>query len=469
MVISGSRLVMVLKTLSRKEWRGFGAFVLKETGNSSEETRLWNLLDSAYPKFTNDRTDRSVVLETLYGKRETDDRKLRRCMNRMTELVNRFLVQVENQSDPIGMQLQLLSQFTKRELVKHHGSLAGKLTVKLNELPKNLTWYLHDYSIDRESEKLLENHSGRVSNSNMETLSEKLDVFFMVSKLKQACAAYTRQRLFREQHDLGLLQPILRHLRQNPPSEPLLQLYLACVLMMQNERDPKHYALLKQLLESRTENVSTKDIQDLHVIAQNHCIRAINLGDPTYVPELFSLYKLGLKKHVVQRDPTNFAPAFKNIVSVAVKLEAYDWAEQFINENARLLGSKYERDYLRYNLAQLNFARGQFLDCRALIHGERFKDPFIKLNVRILLLKTYYELDQLDNVEAELENFKQFLHRNKQLSYHRKNCQNLMTFLKRTLYLKPGDEIGMKRLKDQVSVAKQLSERKWLIEKLLER
>ena len=467
MKISESRLISLLKTFDKEEWKKFGDFVAKESsGTSSKEYEFFRLIDKRHPQLTDDVLDRMTLVRGLFGKGEKDDLKLRRVMSKVLRLAERFVVTLDHAQDPISAEFIELGQYSKRNLPKHFEALGKKLEQKLAATPIDLEWHHSVYKLAHTSEQFAEKIQGRRQETTLQSVSNNLDNYFMVSKLKQACAMLSYQRVFNQEYDLGLLNPVLDHLAKKPSDQPLVKAYHTSVLLLLSEEDTDLFSNLMKHLEKDLSKVALREAQDLHVMAQNHCIRQINKGNSHFVRSLFNLYRMGLGQEVIQTDPAQFAPAFKNIVSVSMKLGEYDWAEQFIYENSPKLGERFEKDYLRYNLAQLNFAQGKFLECRSYIHAEEFDDPFIKLNVRILLLKTYYELDQIDNLNNLLDSFKQFLHRNSALSYHKKNSENLLSYTRRLANLAPGDSKRKERLVEAVKTQDNLAEKRWLLAKL---
>ena len=435
----------------------------RQTG--SREHRLYKSLDRIFPNSDPPEIDSDKLLKQVFGKAETDNRKLRRSMNRMIGLAEEFLSKSMLEERPHLADLLVLESYADRRLELLHNGLSKRIRTDLEKAPRDVAWHSMDHQLEFDVAQFEERTKGRQVESRTQAISDKLEDEYAVKRLKLACAIFARERLYDQEFDQGLLNPLLDRLKQKPSSSALVQLYYGCVQMMIQENDLNLFHDLRAKLAATRDEVAHHEMVDLHVIAQNHCIRGINAGHGDFVRELFDLYKLGLEQEVIQTDPTHFAPAFKNIISVAIRLKEFEWARWFIDQHAHLLGKNHQ-DYMRYNLALLHFAKSEFTECRAYIHGENFTDIFIKMNVRILLLKTYFELDQLDLLENALDNFKQFLHRNKQLGYHRKNCVGLIRSIRSLINLKPGDEKALANLGKTIKTEKFLAERNWLLSKL---
>lgn len=460
-----SRLVEVIASFSKREWVKFCGFVRYKLGAEANiELELLGILDNSFPDFRSQNVSRPALMDKFPAKFRISDARLRRAMTTLHTIASEFL-KILGMENPSGDFL-LLSQYTQRGLDRHFSSLSNRMVQSAEERSRDLNWYFLDHRLSFEIDQQEERLDSRRPITGLQGVSDKLDTYYVLTKLKQACAMFSYQRVTSQKFEVSMLDSVLTHLEAHPPKEPLIEMYLNCVLMMKDEAEPSHYRNLRTALDQKRSDISKDEIRDLHVLARNHCIRSINLGDSSYLTELLHLYRLGLAEEILQTNPAQFAPSFKNIVSVSIKLREFVWAEKFIQDYATLLGPKFKPDHMRYNLALLNFAQGQFEACRAQIHGEHFTDLFIKLNVRVLLVKTYFELGQIDHLDSQLESFKQFLHRNKQLSYHRKNCSNLIRFVRAISNLSPGDQDGKARLKSRIEKAVNISEWTWLLKKV---
>jgi hypothetical protein len=81
-------------------------------------------------------------------------------------------------------------------------------------------------------------------------------------------------------------------------------------------------------------------------------------------------------------------------------------------------------------------------------------------------LKVYYSLDETEALFSLLDSFKRFIHRQKQLGYHKESFLNLIRFTNRLLKLTFKDEKVIEKLKMDIENTPEVAEKKWLLSQL---
>jgi len=384
------------------------------------------------------------------------------------KLAESFLIVQGNWQQLVSNSVRLMRQYKERGLAKHFAQ-AEKKGEQLQQKKTQPTTgsYFDRFAFELVKEEFQEQQQERRTVTNLQPVSDNLDVFYIINKLKQSCAIYSYKNVFRQDYNLRMVDEVLQHLATVQYDVPLVQLYHAGLLSLIEEDNEVHFSNLKQLLNDYNDAVPKEEVVDLHVIARNYCIKRINTGEQAYIRELFELYQLGLANHVLQDSQGNISPSsFKNIIAVGLKLAEFDWVEQFIRDYTELLDTSHQADYLNYNLAKLNFTKGAYSDVLAYLSNVAYQDIFMAADAKVLQLKTYYELGEMEPLMALLDSFEQFLHRREELAYHRENYKNIIHFLKSILHLEPGDGQKAEQLAEKVSNCKVLTERQWLREKI---
>jgi hypothetical protein len=95
-----------------------------------------------------------------------------------------------------------------------------------------------------------------------------------------------------------------------------------------------------------------------------------------------------------------------------------------------------------------------------------YDDILMSLNAKTMLLKMYYELDEINALESLLGSMRTYLQRKKVLGYHKSNYQSIIHFTKKLLKLPPYASDQHAKLKKELTEASPLTERKWLLEQL---
>ncbi len=461
-----SKLVELLITLRPDEFKDLQRFVMSPIHNRrSKVSDLINILAPYYPRFDGPELSRQFLHQQLFRTTTFNDLEIRRTMSQLAVVTEDFLAWKEYNQKPSNVAVHKLSALRKRGLQKHFDKTTRDTQQLLSQQHTDLNQQLFLFQFEQEQEAFAEQLGARRSTTHIQEVSDRLDHFYMANKLKLACTAVSYQQVFKHQYDIKLTNEVLALLAQTEQADPLVNLYRFGLLTMTEPENENHFQQLKTLLQQDL-NIEPKEERNIHVLGQNFCIRNVNRGQQQYFNELFELYKLGLQKGVIQSELSQFAPAFKNIVSTGLRVRQFDWVESFINTYSELLDKKNRSDFRNYNMARLRFDQERFQEAKTLLQEVRFKDVFITLNARVLLIKTFYELDQLDLAEHQLRNTQNFVSRQKNLSYHADIFKKNLRFLSKLLRVNLSDTKETKALTTEISEQKGLTETRWLLSKL---
>jgi hypothetical protein len=161
------------------------------------------------------------------------------------------------------------------------------------------------------------------------------------------------------------------------------------------------------------------------------------------------------------------ATTFRNIVHIALRVNEFLWTENFIHDYATYVDDKYRNNAVEFSLARLEFYRKNFDKVLQHLHKVSYDDVWYNLNVKSIMILAYYELDEYDALESLLQAFRMYIKREKSLSDDRKNHYlNLIKFTGALMRLNVRDQDKLIRLKQEVSEAKGVVSKPWLLEKI---
>lgn len=456
------KILQILNKLSTAEKRRVKEAIASPFFNKNTKLiQLWEVLSVG--KEDNSTKLKLAIHNTLFDKDPYDDLAIRHLLSKLQKLIEEIIGIMQLQSETSQINMAYAQWLNGQELVQLHEQKLDSIT---NDTPTSLTDYYWQYQWTQEREQFATKNQVRHGNVGLQDVSIAFDKYFVVHKLKMACAAYSLQTIYKQQFSIGFIDEILGQYETREPTEPLILFYYLGLQTLRAKNATQYFTRLKLTLLLPSLPIDRKERMDLFILAQNHCIRMVNSGQEEYFQELFDLYEAMLRQELIQHDAVQFPPAFKNIVSVALRLKAFDWVEQFITTHADYLEPTYREDYLNYNLARVYFEQHNYDETQNCLMKVQYKDFFIGLNARMLLLKVYYELDLYDLAFSQMDSFKQYLSRKEVMSYHKQNYQNNLKYIKRLLNLNTYDKARKKLLYDQISGEQVLTEKKWLLEKL---
>jgi hypothetical protein len=151
---------------------------------------------------------------------------------------------------------------------------------------------------------------------------------------------------------------------------------------------------------------------------------------------------------------------------LALKHGEHVWAEQFLLDFKKYLPERERENLFKYNFALFHFRQKNYPKAMQLLQEVTLKEVLYNLDARRVLMCIYYELGELTALDSLLESFTVFLHRQKDLVYHKNNYQNLIKFVKKLLVIDLKNAVLTAQLRQEIEETKELTERDWLLAQL---
>lgn len=219
-------------------------------------------------------------------------------------------------------------------------------------------------------------------------------------------------------------------------------------------------------MQAATDSLPEEELRSLHFLAINFCIQRFNRGEEHYLGEVFGLYQNGLQQGILLINDQLSRFAFANIAGIAIRLGEFAWTEDFIKQFAPKIERQHRRNYQDFILAKLHFARRNLDQAQTLLQNVEYEDVFLNLDAKVLLLKIYFENNEMEVLDSFISSFQRFLQRKKGLGYHRENYLNTLQFTRRLISLNPYDKKEKEALKMEIEGTKALGEKEWFLGQL---
>lgn len=468
-----SKLIEILKTISFKDLNRLDAYLHLPIYNKNEKVLdLYNIIKQEYPSYNNNTVlEKENIIKQLFPSQQKQDAALRVVMSQLTKLVEDFFTIDCLQEDFE----QYKSEIYLKSLVKK--GLNGLFRKELDEAIKKSTEqkeqiipnFLHQHELTKQSFNYNVINNNRLQESGLQQVLDTLDVLYIASKLKYACAALNRQDVLGEKFNFTLIDEILLLLQQRPDLENNFITIYKNILNLLKSGDETYYKKIKQLISKNSDILSDDDKRDIYAWLTNYCTKKIKSGQDKYLHEIFDLYKVMLAEQMLMVDNFFMPNHYKNIVITALKLKEYDWTQDFIYRYATKLPLDIRETVFNYTLAALHFDRKEYNEALLCLMKINPIDPYYGLNYRALLCKTYYELSEFMALNANLESFRVFVLREKQLSeYNNLSYKNFINVLKRLIRCKEKKKKTADNLLTEMSSMEPLVHKQWLLEKIQE-
>lgn len=461
-----SKLIDILKALSTEEKEGLRKWINSPAHNHREDRKkLFNyLLDKR--KLTIKTTNRHIIFKYIYTNSSYDDKRLKRLMNLSIQLLENFIHFWMHKKNTFSKQKAIILFLNQHSLDKYITQYIRKTQSKQQENPIQSSDY---YNQAFQLEELIfeQNNNLRPKETNLQTIFNYRYLSFVLDTLRYACAAVTHQRLYKTDYHIPLLDAILKEIEVGKYQDtPTVQLYYNSYKALTCPEEEQYFEQLKKLLVGYYDKLSHKEIKDIYLIAINYCVKKLNDGIESYVRAAFDLYQYGLKHNILIENNILSHFAYKNIIAIAIRLEEYNWTQQFINLYTQQLMPIYQETYGHYAKAKLAFAKKDFDTTLLLLLQVEFDNLFLNMDTKVMLLKIYYERNDFDALEALLNSFRRFLQRKQILAYQRQIHGNMIQLTTKLLNTPSYNKAKIEALRTEIQATHPLTEKLWLLEQL---
>lgn len=461
---------MILKAMTSHDLKEFDKFITSPYYNKNEVlVKLFGLLKKEYPNFDGPGVEREKIYYKLYNTKDFDESKLRYAFSDLSKLLEKYIIAKELEKNKTKENLLLLEFYKANDIEKYFNQTFDDTNKLLESSAKDSEYYFHKYL----AEEILFNYSSVKRDKSLDEVlqmvADNLDSYYLSKKLKFYCEMYTRQNFLNSSYQTKFLNEILHHIETVGYQEfPAIIVYYYVLKTLIDENEESHYYNLLELLDKNEKFFSKEEMRDLYFLAQNYCTKKINQGDREnkYLKEYFMLTNKLIEKEMIYENGFIIPSTFKNIVTVGLRLEEFDWTENFIYTYKEKLAPKYRENAFTYNLAWLHFFKQEYKKTLRLLSNVEYMDVYYVLDSKILLLKTYFELDDADAFYSLIDSFYVYLRRNELISAYQKNiCLNFVKFAKRLMRIKQGDTKAAEKLIEEINETQQVASISWLLKK----
>ncbi len=464
------KLFNLLKTFDTKEQRQVKQFLKSPFFVRRDDVKdLYEVLLYFIKK------DRPIPpLEKLFLKVFPEERydalKLRGTMSDLLELVEEFLLISMHRKEKIKNQLLLTKIYRQRNLEKNYKRAAKKL-LKLMETEKLENAKAYENLLAFQVEQMnYQSSTKRTEHLYLQEISDTHDVLYLSQKLKNACAQLSHQLVYKTKYDYGLLNLLLEEINQEKYLQyPAIQIYYYCFRFLTVEEGANYFQKFKKAFFQNKEKFTKEDLEGPYRLAINYCIRKLNEGNTAFAKEGWELYKEGITEKILLENNQIPRFTFNNVIAMAILLKEYDWISQFIEESAVLLDQEFQAQTVSFNLARLAFAKKDFEEALSHLQSVEYKDLVNVLISKMTIIKIYYEMQTEDALYANLDSFTQFIRRREVSDYHRNNFLTIIKIVRKMINIPEFDKKALLDLQNEITNTPNISEQKWLLEKMKER
>ena len=465
------KLYQAIIQLNGHELNRLHRFILSPYFNRNDATiHLFEWIKEDLKQDKKEDVPKEELWVNCFGKTEKfDDGRFRKLQSDLLKLIEEFYAQEQFEANPIHKAKYLLEAIYNRDLKDlKTGSLKTAKRFAEDQLLKPSSYYFYKYEIEQSTFILNRFLTERSLKSNIEEIAKNLDRFYLAEKLRYYCTILDHQNLVDIDYEMLFIDEIIAHVKSNDYNDtPPIVIYYQILLCYKEPHNREHFDRIKLLINQHIHLFPEIEVAEILDSALNYCIKQTNRGNTDFILEAFKLYQDWLPRNLllVQGKLTPFH--FKNIVFAGLRLNEFDWVEKFIHEYSPYLDESHRYNAITSNLAQLYFYKKDFKKVIQHLSLVKYDDITYNLHTKILLMASYYELDEIEALGSLLDAFRIFLSRNKDINAARRKYHlNTINIVRKLTKIVAGDTKQIEKLITEVENTDGVVSKNWILEKL---
>lgn len=462
-----SKLIDVIKTFEAKDYRRTKDLLNSPFFNKNEELiPLLEYIQKNIKKTDSKALDRETVYKKVFPGKKYDEKHLGYLQSDMLKMIEKYLIHSKIEEDQVYQHKTLAQNYNQLKLDKHFSQNLKKADEILEaEEIKDSNYYYQNYQLFEIANKHYERKQSRKFDDNIQNAVYNLDQFYLINKLKASCEMINRQQIISGEYEIRFIENILNYIETHEDHEPAVLIYYRIYLMLNHIEDRAHFDELKSTLQTYQHLFPKTELRDMYGFAINYAIKKINQGNPEFLNDLFELYKIILEGKIAYDSKYLSQFTFKNAVEVALRVQEYDWLENFMNQYKEDLDPSLRDNAYSYNMAKLYHHQGKYKEALTRSLMVEYNDIFYALGTRLLQLKIYFETDDIDPLLALLESFKVYLKRNKLIAKGTKEPYlNLLKYVHKATRIPYVEKEKFESLIQEIETTKNVISINWLKE-----
>lgn len=477
-----TQTIQLLKMLSIRELKTFEAYLHSPIFNKNKQLiSLFNILKKSHPSFEKYKITKFKISNKLFPTKtdKAKDVALRKLSSQLAAMIKDFLVFQVHQQRVFNKEVALIQIFARRKQTKMMYTQLTKLESK-EEIIKDVGFYFNKFLLDNVKYETKKSIGKQLDISNLVSVFENIDIFYIVQKLQYCCTFLSKHKL----EDLDTKVLFLREIIQLLEKEsflkevPLINIYYTTIQLYKTQSEI-YFFKLKELLKTQTKHLLKYETNSLYKLLLNYCIHQLKQGNTSYNQYTFEVYQEMLSKDLLILEGYLLPADFKNITTIAAKVQQFNWATNFIETYKEKLPPEHQENMTHYTKGILAFYQKNHAKVLAHLTQVEHINFVYHLNTESLLIKTYYEVKQWQALESKLGAFRKYVERNTMMSESNKQAYYDFVKLSKRLFhwrekldfakqdTKTANSIinGLEKLQTDITTCQPLVNKKWLSEK----
>ncbi len=488
MELRDGKLIQLLRKIDESELKLLIKFAKSPYHNTTKLiVPLLQKILTYYPGFDHKKLTKEHLYHAIHPEGKTyHEGRMNLLMTNLVSVIQEFYMYQEFQKDKILQRRLKGKAYSNRNLYKNYKKEVEGVLTDLEKSPyREEEYFFQKYDVQQEFFFHVETPTGQDGAEILSDSLDSLDKFYLIAKLTLAAEQITMSKKLKVADKIILLDELLEVIQNEEMDIPVINIYSEFIKIRKFGHDQESFDNIKGLLLGNLNSIELLKQKLIYYNLINHGIDLLNQSEHWVRPQVFNLYKVGLKQNYLINNNIITSVTYLNIVMSASKLGEFDWGKQFIEKYKKHLP---QRDAYSINLlaqALWNQHKGNqesykyLYAALELIREIKYNKEqfFVFISSRTLWIRACYDLLKEDEsyyftLIDYMKSFEAQLRKNKSLSIVR--SQQYFTFIftvRKILKISRNKNVLVSQidnLQEEVNQSKRIISKVWILQKIEE-
>lgn len=433
---------------------------------------LFQYLRKFHPAYDEKKTDPAVIQKKAPAL--GNQKRQANYGSDLLKCLEQFLAVEDFKATPDSVDRHRLQAYKKHHLFEMFNKEHEQITRTLNKnIEQDIDVFYQRHILTELALTGFDIKLNRTINNDTHPVTETLDVFYAIKKLRYHCELLNRHRVLGTPYEKENVPFLLETLNlYNSVEYPYVYLFVNVYQMLDaktfEEGEAFHISIQKIVQKESDSNLSVS-IKETIDYAINHCQFWINRGFRQASVAALWWQELRIKHNILLENNRILPNDFRNIIVLAIlNLKDAAWIKRFIDAYANLLPAEHIDTNKAFALAQYYYYSQNYDEAMPLFQQAQVKEePIFNAIVRRWQFMCMYEKnpEAFDLLFDFLDAYEKYVLRNA-ASFH----QSKDLFIKNIAYskklLKAGDTAKKKELAQALNAEGYVTGKEWLLKQL---
>ncbi len=486
------RIIEVFSTFSKEDIKKFRDYLNSPFFNKSDKLiKLYESLIVFYPEFNSKHLNEKRIFKLVNPGLAFNISTLRNLLYDLSNAAHNYLAVINFSEKKFEVNDCLREELFKRNLKKLLEKCLVRSELSLRDVKDfDSTYFLNKFKLTNDIinfNTLFKPRSGNATIAsaikNLSDHGKNITHFFAKESTRVFDNLLTMKKTFNINEednfvfrlfkiiDFEKLFELISDGPDNDVISNLFKLHLAEFIAFSKIENDEFYYAYKKLILKEIKYLSIDEIRHHTIKLLRYCmLKSVSVDPKTtdkFEKERFDIYNFILDNKYYKSSVSAFMPEelYRTIILLSLKLKKYSWVYNFIKKFRSELPPDRRNNMYHYSCSEYYFCRGKYSEAMKSFHKIKLDHFMLKVDMKNLMLRTFYELDLFDNAISLIDTYRHFLSNDKTLSASEKRLnKNFVNVIhKMILYRTSGNKTGKFRI--EYELKRDFPHKEWVMEK----